>query len=133
MNVIIYTDGVSRGNPGLAAIGAVIKDEQSRLLISTSRRIGVATNNQAEYEAVIAALEEAIKLGTGRVDIRSDSELVVRQLNGQYRVKNPRLKSLHQHVKHLLGQFEGFAITHVPREQNAEADHLANIALKCKH
>ncbi len=128
--VVIFTDGVSRGNPGAAAIGATIADEQGRLITSVSQPIGRATNNQAEYRAIIAALEEAVSLGASQVDIYSDSELVVRQINGRYRVKNVALKPLYQQVKQLQNQFENFTITHVPRQENTAADNLANIALK---
>ena len=127
--VIICTDGAARGNPGPAAIGATIKDEHGRLIASISRRIGTTTNNQAEYAAVIAALEEAIKLGAKQVYVKSDSELVVKQINGRYRVKKPALKPLHQQVKQLQSLLESFTITHIPREQNTEADSLANKAL----
>ena len=127
--VIICADGVSRGNPGLAAIGATIKDERGRLLASISQRIGRATNNQAEYRAVISGLEKAIELGAKQVDIKLDSQLVVRQVNGRYRIKNIALKPLYQRVKQLLGHMESFTITHIPREQNTEADRLANRAL----
>ena len=126
---VIFADGASRGNPGPAAIGAVIKDEQGRLVASISRRIGKATNNQAEYRAIIAALEEATKLGANQVEIHSDSELVVRQINGEYRVKKATLKPLYQQVKQLQGQLKGFTITHILRQQNIEADKLANKAL----
>ena len=130
MRVIIFTDGSSKGNPGPAAIGAIIKDEQGKVIDSISQGIGDATNNQAEYRAVIAALENAVGLGASQVDMRSDSELVIRQINGRYRVKNASLKPLYQKVKQLQSQFAGFTITHIPREQNTEADSLANIALK---
>jgi len=126
---VIFTDGASRGNPGSAAIGAVIKDEQGKLISSISRCIGRATNNQAEYRAIIAALEEAIRLGVKQVDIKMDSELVVKQINGEYRVKKATLKPLYQQVKQLRGSLEGFTITHIPRQQNIEADKLANKAL----
>ena len=128
--VIINADGASRHNPGPAAIGATIKDEQGHLLASISRRIGRATNNQAEYQALIAALEKAIGLGARHVDIRLDSELVVKQMQGRYRVKNAALRPLYLRVGELLSQFERFTITNVPREQNAEADRLANKALR---
>ena len=128
--VIIFTDGASQGNPGLAAIGAIIKDEQGRVITSISQGIGRTTNNQAEYRAIIAALENAVSLGASQVDMRSDSELVVRQINGEYRVKNASLKPLYQKVKHLQNQFENFTITHILRQQNTEADSLANMALK---
>ena len=127
---VIFTDGASRGNPGSAAIGAVIKDEQGKLISSISRCIGRATNNQAEYRAIIAALEEAIRLGVKQVDIKMDSELVVKQINGEYRVKKATLKPLYQQVKQLRGSLEGFTITHIPRQQNIEADNLANKALR---
>ena len=128
--VVINTDGTAEPNPGPAAIGAVIKDEQGRLITSISQPIGQATNNQAEYRAIIAALENAIRLGANHVEIRSDSELVVRQINGQYRVKKASLKPLYQQVEQLQSQLEGFTITHIPRQQNREANRLANIALK---
>ena len=128
--VIIFTDGVSRGNPGPAAIGATIKDEQGKVVATISQGIGRTTNNQAEYRAIIAALENAIRLGANQVDMYSDSELVVRQINGRYRVKKASLKPLYQKVKQLQSQLEGFTITHIPRQQNTEADSLANMALK---
>jgi ribonuclease HI len=126
----INADGASRGNPGPAAIGATIKDEQGGLIARISRPIGRATNNQAEYRAVIAALREAVRLGAREVDIRLDSELVVRQLSGRYRVKNATLKALYQEAKGLLELLETVTIRHVPREQNREADRLANMALR---
>jgi len=128
--LIINADGASRHNPGPAAIGATIKDERGRLLASISRRIGRATNNQAEYRALIAALEKAVDLGARRIDIRLDSELVVRQVQGKYRVKNAALRPLYLRVGELLGQLESFTISSIPREQNAEADSLANKALQ---
>jgi ribonuclease HI len=128
--VVICTDGASLGNPGPAAIGAIIEDEQGRLVARISRRIGRATNNQAEYWAIINALEEAVRLGAGKVDIRSDSELVVKQINGSYRVKKAALKPLYQRVKQLQGQLQGFSIAHTAREQNTEAHKLAHLALR---
>ena len=125
---VIFTDGTAEPNPGPAAIGAAIKDEQGKLIASISQSIGRATNNQAEYRAIIAALEKAIELGADEVDIRSDSELVVKQINGRYRVKNAALKSLYQQVKQLQSQFKYFTITHIPRRQNREADNLAGKA-----
>jgi ribonuclease HI len=127
---VIFTDGMAEPNPGPAAIGATIKDERGKLIASISQPIGRATNNQAEYRAVIAALEEAIRLGADQVDIRSDSELVVNQLNGRYRVKNAALKPLYQKVKQLQSHLKGFTITHIPRQQNREADSLASKALR---
>lgn len=127
--VIIHTDGAAEPNPGPAAIGVTIKSVQGRLITAISRRIGRATNNQAEYRAVIAALEEAITLGAKQVWLNSDSELVVKQINGLYRVKNTALKPLYRRVKHLQGSLESFTISHISRWQNKEADRLANEAL----
>ncbi len=126
---VIWIDGASRNNPGPAAVGVVIKDEHDRVHARISRRIGTATNNQAEYRAVIAALEKAISLGAHQVTLYSDSDLVVKQINGQYRVKKPELKLLHQQVKHLQHSLEDFTVNYIPRRQNAEADSLANKAL----
>ena len=126
---IIYVDGAARGNPGPAALGVLIKDEQGSLVDSISLGIGRATNNQAEYRAVIAALERAIELGAKEVHLNSDSELIVKQVNGRYRVKNRGLKPLHQEVQQLLSRLKSFTIGHIPRSQNTEADKLANRAL----
>ena len=128
--VVIHVDGASRGNPGPAAIGATIKDGQGKLIARISRRIGTTTNNQAEYRAIIAALEEAIRLNAGPVVVKSDSELVVRQINGQYRVKKAELKPLYHQVKQLQNSLKGCTVTHIPRQQNIEADRLANMALQ---
>ena len=128
--VVIFTDGAAEPNPGPAAIGAIIKDKQGRLITTIARSIGRATNNQAEYKAIIAALEKAITLGANQVEIHLDSELVVRQINGEYRVKKATLKPLYQQVKQLLGLLEDFTITHISRQQNTEADNLANKALR---
>ena len=128
MRLIIHADGGSRGNPGLAAIGATLKDERGKLVAAISQRIGRTTNNQAEYQALIAALKKALELGVTEVGIYLDSELVVKQVTGSYRVKNEALKPLYSEVKRLLGQLQAFKITHVPRAQNKEADKLANDA-----
>lgn len=127
--VIIHTDGAARGNPGPAAIGATIKDDTGKLLAGISRHIGSTTNNQAEYRAVITAMEKAISLGAKDISVKADSELVVKQLNGQYKVKNAALRPLYQKVVQLTGKLDSFSISYVPRAQNAEADALANKAL----
>ena len=127
--VIICTDGAARGNPGPAAIGVTIKDEKGNLIASISRRIGITTNNQAEYMAIITALEKVVSLGAKRVDVRADSELVVNQINGRYRVKNIALRPLYQKVVQLTGPLDAFTISYIPRRQNSEADKLANRAL----
>jgi ribonuclease HI len=127
--VIIYADGASRGNPGPAAIGAILKDEKGNLITQISRCIGITTNNQAEYQAIIAALEKTISLGARHVELHSDSELVVKQINGRYKVKKAVLRTLYQKAIQLIGSLEGFTIAHIPRQQNVEADNLANKAL----
>ncbi len=127
--MIIHADGASRGNPGPAAIGATIKDEQGKLIACISQGIGRTTNNQAEYRAVIAALEKAIRLGAEEVDINLDSQLVVKQISGEYRVKKPALKPLYQQVKQRQSLLKGFSIAYIPRRQNTEADRLASRAL----
>ena len=128
--VIINTDGTAEPNPGAAAIGAIIRDEQCKVMATISQSIDRATNNQAEYRAIVTALETAIRLGAKQVTLRSDSELVVRQLNRQYRVKAATIKPLYQQVRQLLDQLGGFTIIHIPRQQNRQADRLASIALK---
>jgi ribonuclease HI len=128
--VVICTDGASLGNPGEAAVGAVIEDKQGRLIARISQRIGKATNNQAEYKAIITALREAIRLGVEEVDVRSDSQLLVRQIKGEYRVKNALLKPLYKQIKQLQESLNGFTITHIPGRQNNEAHKLAHLALR---
>jgi ribonuclease HI len=127
--VIINVDGAARGNPGPAAIGAVIKDETGNIVARLSHPLGVTTNNQAEYQAIIIALEKAISLGVKQVKVKSDSELVVNQINGRYKIKNTGLRPLYVKVVALIGKLEGFSIICIPREQNVEADALANRAL----
>ncbi len=130
MKMTINTDGASYGNPGPAAIGAVIRNEQGKVIANISQPIGQTTNNQAEYRAIIAALEEAVRLEANQVDLRTDSELIVRQISGQYRVKKASLKPLYLRVKQLQSQFQGCTIAHVAGEENEEAHNLANRALK---
>jgi ribonuclease HI len=125
----VYADGASRGNPGPASIGAVIYDEEGREAHTVSRRIGHGTNNEAEYKAAIAGLESALALGGGSVELRMDSQLVIRQLEFRYKVRNPRLQPLFNRVLELRRQFESVALEHVPRERNRRADELANLAL----
>jgi len=127
--ITINVDGASRGNPGPAAIGAILKDETGNVLGRISRALGVTTNNQAEYMAIIAGLEKAVGAGAKRVTVKSDSKLVVEQINGRYKIKNTALRPLYQKVVQLAGSIERFSIVYVPREQNAEADELANRAL----
>jgi ribonuclease HI len=126
---IVYTDGASRGNPGPAAIGAVVYDPEGREALTISRRIGRATNNEAEYQAAIAGLEGALGLKARNVELRMDSELVVRQLEARYKVRNPRLQPMFRRLLELRRQFETFDVTAVAREENRRADQLANLAL----
>ena len=130
MHLKIYTDGACSGNPGPAAIGAVIKDERQTELVKLSRYIGTGTNNQAEYRAVIEALREAIKFEAARVTLYLDSELVAKQLTGKYRVKSPVLYPLYTEAADLLKNFANLSIIHVRRHDNTEADALAGAALK---
>ena len=125
----IYTDGAARGNPGPAAIGAVLKDTAGDTVATISRRLAPTTNNQAEYQAIIAGLEKAVSLGAKNILVKSDSELAVKQIKGQFKIKNTALRPLYQQVVQLTGKLESFSITYIPREQNRQADDLANKAL----
>jgi ribonuclease HI len=125
----IYTDGAARGNPGPAAVGAVLLNESGRQVGAISKSLGVTTNNQAEYRAIIAALDKAISLGARQVTLYSDSELVVNQINGRYKIKHVALRPLYQEIVRLIGALEQFKISCIPREKNAAADALANKAL----
>jgi len=126
MDLIINTDGASRGNPGLAGIGAVISNSKGELVGKICKFLGKATNNQAEYEAIIAGLKAARKLTNSKIIVRSDSELVVRQLRGDYSVNNPILKTLHNNVKMLEKCFKEVIYEHIRRDLNELADELAN-------
>ena len=125
----IYTDGGARNNPGPAGIGAILKDENDELVVSISEYIGEATNNQAEYKAVIAALEKAKELGAIEVELFMDSQLVCEQLKGKYKVKNKDLAPLFVKVYNLSIGFKKILYKHVRREFNKEADKLVNIAI----
>lgn len=133
-NIIINTDGGARGNPGPAAIGVVISDEEGKIIKEFGRYLGVATNNQAEYKALIAALEEMKNMDFGDVSIECllDSELVVRQLNGQYKVKNEGIAPLFLQVRNLQNSFKSIIFKHIPREKNKRADFLVNESLNQK-
>jgi ribonuclease HI len=126
MLVRIHTDGGSRGNPGPAASGAVIRDAAGEVLARVSRYLGKTTNNQAEYTAIIIGLERARTLGATEVDMAMDSELAVKQLNGQYRVKNPDIAKRFVEVHNLARDFKKVTFRHVRREFNKEADALVN-------
>jgi ribonuclease HI len=125
----VYTDGASRGNPGPAAVGVVVRQKEGPALCVHGEAIGLATNNVAEYRAVLAALQLCRRWNAPRVHLFVDSELVARQLTGVYRVKSPDLLPLFQQVQHLARQLREFQVRHIPRERNAHADHVANLAL----
>ena len=129
---IIYTDGGARGNPGPAAAGGVIVSADGTLLAEVSDYIGVATNNVAEYRALILTLRRALDEGCRIVDIRMDSELVVRQLEGKYRVKDAKMRPLHAAAVALLAKFERADVRHVPRVENKLADKLVNAVLDAR-
>ena len=124
--MIVACDGAARGNPGPAGIGVQITDTNGAVLAEVAEGIGVATNNVAEYTAAIRGLERAAELGATDVLLRSDSRLLVEQLSGRYRVKNPTLQRLHARVRSLAAGFRAVRYEHVPREENKEADRLAN-------
>ena len=125
----IYVDGASRGNPGPAAVGVVIKDEKGITTLKASSSIGRATNNQAEYTALIMALQEAKRLRASHVEIRTDSQLMAQQITGNYRVRNAHIRPLFEQAMQLLTTFQHCSIDHIPRDLNSEADALANEAL----
>ena len=127
--LIVNVDGGARGNPGPAAVGAVVQTADGELLEERGELIGVATNNVAEYRALLLGIELAAGRGAGEVELVGDSELIVRQVRGEYKVKDATLRELHGEVKRALRSFENWTIRHVRREQNAEADRLVNAAL----
>jgi ribonuclease HI len=129
LKVIVHVDGGARGNPGPAAIGVVISDPDGTVLEELAETIGVATNNVAEYRALLKGLERARALGACEVDIVNDSELVARQLTGAYKVKHPAMKPLHAQAVAAVRAFGRWRIRSVPRAENARADELVNQAL----
>ncbi len=126
---IIFSDGGARGNPGPSGIGAVITDEAGVLLAEISQYLGFGTNNQAEYKALLSALKKAVELGLEEVECRLDSELVVKQLNREYKVKNKELAPLFLEIHNISLSFKKISFTHIRREFNKEADRLANEAM----
>jgi ribonuclease HI len=130
--IVVYADGGARGNPGPAAIGAVVLDpgtDPPTRLATVSERIGVATNNVAEYRAVIAGLEAARAFPARTLQLRADSMLVIRQLEGKWKVKQEHLRRLHAQARELLTGYDDVDLAHVPREENTDADLLVNAAL----
>jgi ribonuclease HI len=126
---VAYSDGASRGNPGQAAVGIRILASDGAELHAEGRPIGLATNNVAEYRGALAVLEKAHELGLEELELRMDSELVVKQIHGEYRVKDPKLAELKGELDRLLSRFRSVRVKHVRRAENAEADRLANEAL----
>jgi ribonuclease HI len=127
--LIAHSDGGARGNPGPAGYGVVIKDESGRKVAGLSEYLGHQTNNFAEYQGLIAALEYAVEHGPKALKVISDSELLVRQIKGIYKVKNATLQDLHARAKELIARLDWFSIGHALREHNQEADRLANEAM----
>ncbi len=132
MKLSIHTDGGARGNPGPAGIGVVISDEKRTTVREISEYIGSATNNQAEYRAFIRGLEEAKKLGASSVNIAMDSELIIKQLKGEYKVRDKGLQPLFVKAWNLLQTFKSHSAKHIPRVKNKRADALVNQALDKK-
>jgi ribonuclease HI len=126
MKATLHADGGARGNPGPAGIGVVLADDSGAVIGEIARGIGAATNNVAEYSALIAGLELALERGVTHLDVYMDSELVVSQLKGEWKIKNDRLRALAVKARSLLNRFEDKSIQHVPREMNSDADKLAN-------
>jgi len=129
MKLVVHVDGGARGNPGPAAIGVVVSDTEGGVVEEFGEPIGETTNNVAEYRALLRGLERARALGAEEVEVVGDSELVAKQINGQYKVKHAGLKPLHAEALHALSSFERWRVRTVPRAQNAAADALVNAAL----
>jgi ribonuclease HI len=129
LKVVVHVDGGARGNPGPAAIGVVISTPDGEVLDELGERIGVATNNVAEYRALLRGLERARALGAAEIEVINDSELVAKQITGAYKVKNAAMKPLHAEAMAALRTFDGWRIRSVPRARNARADELVNEAL----
>ena len=132
MKGYLYTDGGSRGNPGQGASGAILFDGQGKLLDFDAAYLGVLTNNQAEYKALISGLELALTNDVDELEVAMDSELIVRQINGEYKVKNPDMKELKHEVDQLLVKFSKYSFVHVNRDRNKHADKLVNLILDAR-
>jgi ribonuclease HI len=129
MKALAWVDGGARGNPGPAGFGVMLRDIGGAELLRVWGYLGETTNNVAEYQAMIAALDEAHQLGATEIEVRTDSELLQRQITGVYRVKQPHLQELMKQVRSKIAKFRAFTVLHVRREENSDADHLANIAM----
>ena len=127
--VSLFVDGASRGNPGPSGVGVVLRDGGNHTLKEFGKFIGETTNNVAEYTALIYGLQEALIQEVKKISVYTDSELLARQLQGKYKVKEPHLKTLHQQARYLIQGFNRFGIHHLPRRNNRQADKLANEAI----
>jgi ribonuclease HI len=132
LSLIAYSDGASVGNPGEAGCGALLVDESGEVLLEDYRYLGRATNNVAEYEGAILALKLASKLGAGRVELRVDSDLLANQIAGRYKVKSRNLAALYEDLKEMTKLFDDFSVTRIGREENKQADRLANLAVSSR-
>lgn len=129
MKLVIHVDGGSRGNPGPAAVAAVLSTPDGEVVADAKETIGVASNNVAEYKALLLGLQRARELGASEVEVVNDSELIQKQINGQYKVKHPDMKPLYAESMTALGAFDSWLVRSVPRAQNQDADALVNQAL----
>jgi ribonuclease HI len=129
VKLVVHVDGGARGNPGPAAAAAVVSTPDGDVLDEACELLGVVTNNVAEYRGLLLGLDRARALGADEVEVVNDSELVAKQVNGQYKVKHPDMKPLHAQARSALGEFERWRVRSVPRAQNARADALVNQAL----
>jgi ribonuclease HI len=129
VKLVVHVDGGARGNPGPAAIGVVVSDLDGQVLDEVAETIGVATNNVAEYRALLKGLERARSLGADEVEVVNDSELVAKQINGAYKVKHPAMRPLYLDAMAALREFANWTVRSVPRASNAHADALVNAAL----
>jgi ribonuclease HI len=127
--VVLFSDGAARGNPGPAGAGAVITDAAGNVLARLGRFLGRQTNNVAEYQGLLLGLRHAQELGVRDLEVRADSQLLIRQLGGEYAVKHPGLKPLHAEAVRLLESFDSYVLRHVPREENTLADEMSNRAI----
>ena len=132
-DLFVHTDGASRGNPGEAGVGIVFCKPDGEVVHEVADYLGVETNNVAEYKAMLRALDEVVKLNATKIKFFSDSELMVKQINGQYKVKHPNLQPLYQEVKNKLARLEAYTVEHVRREKNHNADRLANQGIDQKN
>ncbi|HEV8229298.1 MAG TPA: ribonuclease HI family protein [Candidatus Limnocylindria bacterium] len=129
MKAILYADGAARGNPGPAGAGAVLLDDNGGVIVELTKPLGTATNNVAEYNALLLGLEEAKRRGVDDLEVRMDSQLVVQQMRGLYRIRHPNMVPLALRAGALFASFPRRSITHVRREENAHADRLSNLAI----